>query len=410
MSAHDWITLAVGQSSNFRSSAKDLTRRWGLSLMIAFVAVSTSAQGQRFTTFTTLYSFRGADGNQPLAGVVRDTAGNLYGTTYYGGLGSGVVFKLEPSGKETTLHEFTCGSDGCSPAAPLILDSAGNLYGTTTTGGDPACLCGVVFKMDKNGSETVLHSFTGGEDGAVPAAGLIRDAAGNLYGTTSQGGHLNNGIVFKVDVKGKETVLYRFRGGTDGSGPSGRVIRDSAGNFYGTTLGGGHMNGVVFKLDANNKESVLYRFRGGVDGSGPLGGVVRDSAGSLYGMTFWGGDLTCVPDGHGCGTIFKVDSTGIKTTLHSFTGDSLTPVDGSYPTGGLIRDPAGNLYGTTWEFGTIFEVNAAGQESVTFIDGFPRQVCFATPLATFTAPPRLAAPPNVGPCLSSSRDQLDALD
>ncbi len=383
MSAHDWITFAARQSSNFRSPVKDSSHRCGLALMIALVVVSTSAQGQRFTTFATLYSFRGSDGNQPLAGVVRDAVGNLYGTTYYGGLGSGVVFKLEPSGKETTLHEFTCGSDGCSSSAPLILDSAGNLYGTTTTGGDPACLCGVVFKMDKNGNETVLHTFTGGQDGANPYAGLVRDAAGNLYGTTTQGGHGNNGIVFKVDVKGKETVLYRFRGGTDGSGPSGGVIRDSAGSLYGTTSGGGHQNGTVFKLNANNKESTLYRFRGGADGSGPLGGVVRDSAGNLYGMTFTGGDLTCVPDGHGCGTIFKLDNTGTKTILHSFTGDSLAPVDGSYPTGGVIRDSAGNLYGTTWEFGTIFEVTAAGEESVTFVDGFPQAGLFRDSVGNF---------------------------
>jgi uncharacterized repeat protein (TIGR03803 family) len=339
-----------------------------LTLMIALGLgiVCAPAHGQ------TLFSFDATDGLTPLAGVTRDAAGNLYGTTSEGGLGWGVVFELAANGTETTLHKFTCGADGCFPSAALIRDAAGNLYGTTVNGGDPVCQCGVVFKMDKNGNETVLHTFMGGSDGALTSAPVIRDAAGNLYGTTPVGGH-GNGIVFKLDSSGKETVLYRFRGGADGSQPSGGLVRDSAGNLYGMTGSGGHSNGTVFKLDATGHETVLYRFRGGVDGSGPVASLVRDPAGNLYGMT-GGGGTACTPGGQACGTVFKLDSSGAKTTLHSFIGNE---EDGSFPQGGLIRDSAGNLYGTTSDsgganVGTIFEITSAGVESVlSYVSGVP---------------------------------------
>ena len=144
------------------------------------------------------------------------------------------MFKVDPAGGETVLHSLS-GLDGVIPEAGLIYDAAGSLYGTTSGGG--ASGAGTVFKLDRKGKEfSVLYSFMGGADGASPNGGLIRDNAGNFYGTTSGGGHLNNGTVFKLDGIGKETVLYRFRGGADGSVPSGGVIRDKAGNFYGTTL------------------------------------------------------------------------------------------------------------------------------------------------------------------------------
>jgi len=148
--------------------------------------------------------------------VIRDTAGNLYGTTFYGGTpGNGTVFKLDASGKKTVLHAFTTThSDGQSPTAGLLLDG-GDFYGTTTAGG--TFFSGTVFKLDRNSKqETVLYSFTGGNDGAVPFAGLIRDASGNLYGTTFSGGAPGYGTVFKLDATGKESVLYSFTGGKDG--------------------------------------------------------------------------------------------------------------------------------------------------------------------------------------------------
>jgi len=176
-----------------------------------------------------------------------------------GGSGCGVVFKLDTTGKEIVLHSFTGGADGAAPstAAGLVRDNAGNLYGTTFTGGQGKCPsgCGVIFKLSTTGKVTVLHSFTGGADGAGPEAGLVRDIVGNLYGTTSSGGNLacgggsGCGVVFKLDTTGKETVLHRFTGGKDGAIPAGRLVRDNAGNLYGTAqLRGAFLHGVVFKL------------------------------------------------------------------------------------------------------------------------------------------------------------------
>src|ERR1700733_2890273 len=182
----------------------------------------------------------------------------------------------------TVLHRFT-GADGRNPSeyGHLIEDSAGDLYGTTEFGG--ASGQGVVFKLNKTG-ETVLHSFTGGVDGGAPYAGLTRDSAGNLYGTTSSGGASGAGVAFKLDTTGAETVLYNFTKKPGGTNPYAGLIQDSAGNLYGTTSGGGaSIWGVVFKLDATGTETVLHSFTGGVDGSKPLSSLVRGSARPLFG-------------------------------------------------------------------------------------------------------------------------------
>jgi len=264
-----------------------------------------------------LYSFSGgADGAIPLAGLVRDSAGNLYGTTEHGGdltcgsgVGCGTVFKLDKTDKETVLYSFINGADGSEPVAGVILDKAGNLYGTTQYGGPFSS--GTVFKVDTTGKETVLYTFTGGrggKDGYFPE-GLIGDAAGNLYGITQFGGNFSFGTVFKLDGTGKETVLYRFTGGADGVYPAAGVIADAAGNLYGTTQYGGSVNcfgdgcGTVFKLDKTGKETVLYSFTGGTDGASPVAGLVRDSAGNLYGTATFGGDPLC---SGGCGVVFKI--------------------------------------------------------------------------------------------------------
>jgi uncharacterized repeat protein (TIGR03803 family) len=188
----------------------------------------------------------------PAAGVIQDVAGNLYGTTPFGGaFGWGVVFKVDPTGHETVLYTFAGGADGGQPFGGLIEDAAGNLYGTTYDGGlhtpnllDCGAGCGVVYELDPTGHETVLYSFTGGADGASPVAGVIQDAAGNLYGTASEGGvisescfaNLGCGVVLKLDPTGHETVLYTFTGGADGSHPNAGVIRDAAGNSTGLPL------------------------------------------------------------------------------------------------------------------------------------------------------------------------------
>jgi uncharacterized repeat protein (TIGR03803 family) len=199
---------------------------------------------------TVLYTFKGgADGGYPYAGVIRDSAGNLYGTTYGGGTASwGVVYKLDTTGQETVLYSFTGGADGGEPMAGVIGDSAGNLYGTTNYGGGTAT-AGVVYKLDTTGHETALYTFSGGADGGWPWAGVIRDSGGNIYGTTFLGGTANEGVVYKLDITGQETVLHSFTGGADGGSPRAGVIRDPAGNLYGTASNGGKRStGVVFKL------------------------------------------------------------------------------------------------------------------------------------------------------------------
>jgi uncharacterized repeat protein (TIGR03803 family) len=247
-----------------------------------------------------------------------DTAGNLYGTTQNGGsgggcsFGCGTVFKLAPAGNETVLHSFT-GSpgDGGRPVAGLIMDTAGNLYGTTAEGGSGTCTvingvpvsgCGTVFKLDPAGNETVLHSFTGGSDGIQALAALIMDQAGNLYGTTELGGSFGFGTVFKLDPSGNETVLHTFTGGNDGATPFfAGLIMDTAGNLYGTTFNGGASGyGTVFELDTAGNETVLHSFTGSPgDGASPPAALIMDKAGNLYGTTLIGG-------ASGFGTVFKL--------------------------------------------------------------------------------------------------------
>jgi len=351
--------------------------RIALALVIVLVpaVVATRAQAQ---TFTLLYSFTGgADGGTPYAGLIRDAKGNLYGATEGGGAyNCGTVFKLDNTGSEKVLHTFTgTGGDGKWPFAGLVRDAAGNLYGTTEVGGDlSGCSgsgCGVVFKLDKTGKETVLHTFTAtGGDGALPDAGLVRDAAGNLYGTTEWGGTgscygpvSGCGTVFRVDKAGKETVLYSFTGsGGDGANPLwGYLVRDAAGNLYGTTERGGASDyGTVFRLDKTGKETVLYSFTGsGGDGRSPFAGLVRDAKGNVYGTNVEGG-------ASGVGTVFRVSGIGKESVLYGFTGSG---GDGSYPYAGLVRDAKGNLYGTTYDggasgYGTVFMVEGTGKETV----------------------------------------------
>jgi uncharacterized repeat protein (TIGR03803 family) len=311
---------------------------------------------------TVLYTFSGeTDGNQPLSGLFRDSSGNLYGTTYSGGAsGAGVVFKVDTLGNETVLYSFTGGDDGGSPWAGVILDASGNIYGTTAFGGTDNA--GVVYKLDTTGHETVLHSFTFGADGGEPLSGVVRDSAGDLFGTTFSGGSGGAGVVYKLNTSGHETKLYSFTGGADGKFPSwAGVIRDSSGNFYGTTANGGTANaGVVFKLDTSGNETVVYSFPGTADGGDPYGGVVRDSAGNFYGTTQSGG-------ASGSGMVYKLDTSGHETVLYTFTGGA----DGSQPYAGVVLDSAGNLYGTTYMGGTgfsgvIYKVDTTGQQTVLY--------------------------------------------
>lgn len=312
--------------------------------------------------FKVLYNFTGgAGGGGPLAGVMRGPAGNLYGTTYSGGTANaGVVYKLHPGGKFTVLYNFTGGADGGSPTAGVIRDPAGNLYGTTPY--DGAAGYGVVYKLDATGNYTVLHNFTFGADGGLPFAGLIRDPAGNFYGTTQFGGTASYGVVFKLDPAGILSVLYSFTGGADGGYPyNAGVIRDSAGNLYGTTTGRGPRQGAVYKLDATGRVTVLYTFLSAANGTTP-NALTGDSAGNLYGTTYEGGSTDS-------GVVFQLDATGHETVLYKFNYGA----DGRLPSPtSLFRDAAGNLYGTTLRDGTegagvLFKLDLMGNYTVLHI-------------------------------------------
>jgi uncharacterized repeat protein (TIGR03803 family) len=311
-----------------------------------------------------LYAFTGqSDGGFPQAALVMDKSGNLYGTASEGGsFGFGAVFELSRvkggDWKETVLYSFMGGTDGEYPSAELIFDSAGNLYGTTEGGG--ADNAGTVFELSPDASgwtETILHSFNV-SDGAIPSAGLVLDAHGNLYGTTRSGGKpLDLGLVFQLSPAAngtwKEKILLEFGRHADGGGPNGTLILDAAGNLYGTASGGYQVAGSVFELTpvANGKwkEKVLHGFTGKSDGGFPNGSLVLDSNGNLYGTTEEGGTSKgtgpCMFGG--CGTVFQIacgaNGHWKETVIYKFKGTA----DGMGPAAGLAFDAAGNLYGTT---------------------------------------------------------------
>jgi uncharacterized repeat protein (TIGR03803 family) len=316
--------------------------------------------------FKVLHSFGagGAGGANPSAGLARDSAGTLYGVTAAGGTSNqGTVFKLPKKGKFSVLYSFSGGLDGSTPAAPLIFDPAGNLYGTTYLGGSPNCNqyrytdFGTVFELTTTGHEKVLHRFSSQrKNGDFPSASLLRDVAGNLYSTTYVGGPGGAGTAFELDPAGHEIILHAFSG-SDGALPTSGLIQDAAGNFYGTTASGDGFFGAIFRLDPQGNETVLHVFTDVNDGTVPLG-VIMDSASNLYGTTYAGGknNGTVCYDGEGCGVVFKLDPSGQETMLYSFRGGT----DGWSPRGGLIMDAAGNLYGTTGLGGAHSQVCPGG--------------------------------------------------
>lgn len=222
---------------------------------------------------------------------------------------------MNTAGNENVLHAFTGPPDGALPVCRLLRDAAGDLYGTTYGGGDPNTFSGTVFKVDPAGKETILYTFTGSQDGAYPEGALIRACDGHLYGTAWRGGSYDYGVVYKLDNEGNETVLYSFTGGADGAFLQAEVIRDGDGNLYGTTYYGGDLGspdfgsgcGVVYKLTAAGKQTVLHTFTCGTDGALPYARLVQDIDGDLYGTTEYGGDLSSSACGVlGCGVVFKV--------------------------------------------------------------------------------------------------------
>ena len=294
--------------------------------------------------FTTLHTFSGCcgtDGYSLAAGVILDAQGNLYGATTQGGSDdAGIIFEISPSGTETILYNFTCQQDGCLPVAGVVMDAEGNLYGTSLGG---TFGYGNVYKFVRStGTVTTLYNFTGGADGSIPF-GVVLDKDGNLYGATQVGGSAQQGVVFKVTPSGMETVLHSFeQNGKDGFAPTASVILDSKGNVYGTTHLGGRVGvGTVYKITPAGKESILHSFKGGKDGIFPESDLMFDKNGNLYGTTYYGGEFDS-------GAVFELAKSK-ETILHSFEPNA---TDGILPLGGIVFDANGNLFGTTTLGGT----------------------------------------------------------
>ena len=291
-------------------------------------------------TFSVLHNFNWAEGANPGGDPIRDSAtGDLYGTLYGGGAGgAGAVYKLATDGALTILHSFS-GADGNTPEGRILRDKKGNLYGTTYGGG--AHSKGTIFRITAKGKETVLHSFKGGRhDGAFPTnAGLARDHDGNLYGLTQFGGKMDYGTAFKLARDGTFTLLHSFVGGSDGEYPASGLIIDKSGNLYGVTQDGGggtgctYECGTVFKIAPDGTETILHVFAGGDDGSNPLSTLLLTRSGKLFGTTNNGSQ----------GTVFELEPSGKESVLHTFGSTG----DGFEPCSGLTQDQKGNLYGTT---------------------------------------------------------------
>lgn len=354
-----------------------------LNLFTALALIVISAQPASGQTETVLYSFCStggwcAGGGGPATGVIADSAGNLYGVTYYGGTGvGGIAFKVTAAGQESLLYNFTREPyNGWLPDGRLILDQQGNLYGTTLEGGTNSIHFyrgdGTVFKLSPDGTETALYNFGAYKfDGAQPTgAGLVMDASGNFYGTTFYGGINTYGTVFRLSPDGVETILHNFAyDGGDGFYPEASLIMDSSGNLYGTTQSGGAYGaGTVFEVTAEGNYSILHNFDGATrDGVIPITSLTLDSHGNLYGVTYRGGAYDNNQDG---GTVFKLSpgSNGSwqESILYNFGQETGSCQE---PESNVLFDAKGNLYGTTTYGGPsgggcAYELSPAGKLTI----------------------------------------------
>ncbi len=378
------------------------SRYLAVAILVATACAMFTAGSAQAQTYRVLYQLTGGSaGWSPQAGLVSDSAGNLYGTTAFGGVsgpgcgsnGCGTVFKLTRTGGGSVysvIYSFHGGIDGARPTSQLAIGSDGSLYGTTgygaagnCTGGQGYTGCGMVFKLSPHAcgfptcpwTETALYRFSGGHDGGTPWLGtLLLDSAGNIYGTSSAGGVRSSncpshgcGVVYKLlEVSGHwtEDVIYEFQGGDDGEVPYGGLILDSRGNLYGTTTAGGQNGyGTVYQLSPNGSgwtETILNSFTFGEQGD-PWAGLTIDPAGNLYGTTeaLYGAVFEVSPSGNGWrfGDIIQLPGSGVEL---------------GGPTGGVVRDSAGNLFGGTpiggaLDSGSIFELTPNSQGGWTYV-------------------------------------------
>lgn len=307
---------------------------------------------------TTLYRFPGGSvGYSPRGGLVMDAAGRLYGTTQYDGLCStcGIIYKLTPPAPGKTawtfgfMHKFKLGTDGIHPTAPLTLFK-GVIYGTTSAGGDPSCGCGTVFKITLAGAYSILHVFSPSAKGSTPIGGLLIDADGTMYGTTSAGGLHGSGVIFKLTAGGGYSILHHFAGNFDG-GPQGELMFGKDGAIYGTQFGGGLYNqGTVFRITKAGGFQVLYNFKGvnqpggSHDGANPEGRLALAADGTIYGTTTFGGS----PSGYG--TAWSIKQNGTKWTYKQLY---IFGSPGNLPHSGLVR--VGTAYYGTGAGGGQFQ-------------------------------------------------------
>ena len=306
-----------------------------------------------------IHSFNGTDGSEPASPLVLGSDGAFYGTNSTGGFyGAGNVFRITQTGLLSVLYNFTGGADGGNPFAALTQGTDGNLYGTTYSGGVGGL--GTVFRMTSAGALTTLRAFIGGpSDGARPRAALLQAGNGNFIGTTQFGGPFGRGTIFEMTPAGFVTIRYAFSGGFDGAYPYASVIQASDGNFYGTAYSGDITTfGRIYRMTPDGVVTVMHTFTSGADGANPLTPLVQGRDGNFYGTTYFGGAANQ-------GTAFRMTPDGTVTVLHSFSGS-----EGIQPGSGLIQSADGSFYGTTkiggLNYGTVFRMTEAGGVSVVY--------------------------------------------
>jgi uncharacterized repeat protein (TIGR03803 family) len=344
------------------------------SVIVSNLAGATTSTGAVLTvvsvtppgvTLSILASFGGGPQGYNPNGLLRGGNGRLYGTTQSGGANTfGTVFVVDTNGLPVDLYSFTGAGDGAYPYAALIQGADGNFYGTALAGGTSGY--GTVFSLATNGTVNGLYSFTGGSDGAYPYAPLVQGTDGSLRGVTYFGGVYSYGTVFKVSTNGAFNLLHPFTGGADGAFSDAALVQGADGNFYGVASGGGaQRSGTVFRLAADGTVTSLYSFTGGNDGYSPDAALVQGNDGSFYGVTSYGGTNLN-------GTLFRITTNSVLTTLHAFAGGS----DGATAYGSLLQLPDGNLYGTTayggaYNDGTVFRITPDGTLTIlAWFDGY----------------------------------------